>query len=199
MEILKYFKTPSTFFTKFLIFIIKWLKTFKNMIKVYEISSKYIMLFMHNNIFFFTFDQFTYILCCSELYSLHPIVHREIFDIFQKYFTKYFMPKISWNFTSLQRHLIPVVAEFRVLIPQQQCDRLYSSSTSFFCDHSGGFLRVLGLLLFYKRKHRFSKRKVLWLLTEFNLFLKYQVSTVVHSVENVHMYRPIIDTTSVNV
>jgi len=34
MEILKYFKTPSLkYFTKFLIFIIKWLKTFKNMIK----------------------------------------------------------------------------------------------------------------------------------------------------------------------
>ena len=34
---------------KFLIFVIKWLKTFKNMIKVYEVSRKYIMLFMHNN------------------------------------------------------------------------------------------------------------------------------------------------------
>ena len=42
MEILKYFM-------KFLIFIIKWLKTFKNMIKVYEVSRKYTMLFMHNN------------------------------------------------------------------------------------------------------------------------------------------------------
>jgi len=54
MEILKYFKTPSLrYFMKFLIFIIKWLKTFKNMIKnmikVYEVNRKYIVLFMHNN------------------------------------------------------------------------------------------------------------------------------------------------------
>jgi len=34
---------------KFLIFIIKWHETFKNTIKVYEVSTKYIMLFMHNN------------------------------------------------------------------------------------------------------------------------------------------------------
>jgi len=52
MEILKYFKTPSLkYFMKFLIFTIKWLKTFKNVIKVYDISGKYIMLFMHNNIY----------------------------------------------------------------------------------------------------------------------------------------------------
>jgi len=47
MEILKYFKTPSLkYFMKFLIFIIKWLKTLKNMIKVYEVSRKYIMTVM---------------------------------------------------------------------------------------------------------------------------------------------------------
>jgi len=35
MKILKYFKNPSLkYFMKFLIFIIKWLNTFKNMIKV---------------------------------------------------------------------------------------------------------------------------------------------------------------------
>jgi len=46
MEILKYFKTPSLkYFMKFLIFIIKWLKTFKNIIKVYEVSRKRVMLF----------------------------------------------------------------------------------------------------------------------------------------------------------
>jgi len=40
MEILKYFKTASLkYFTKFLIFIIKWLKTFKNMVNVYEVST----------------------------------------------------------------------------------------------------------------------------------------------------------------
>jgi len=39
MEFLKYFKTPHLkYFTKFLIFIIKRLKTFKNMIEVYEVS-----------------------------------------------------------------------------------------------------------------------------------------------------------------
>ena len=37
------------YFMKLLIFNIKWLKTFKNMIKVYEVSRRYIMLFMHNN------------------------------------------------------------------------------------------------------------------------------------------------------
>jgi len=41
MEIFKYFKTHSLkYFRKFLIFIIKRVKTFKNMIKVYEISKK---------------------------------------------------------------------------------------------------------------------------------------------------------------
>ena len=34
---------------KLLIFNIKWLKTFKNMIKVYQVSRRYIMLIMHNN------------------------------------------------------------------------------------------------------------------------------------------------------
>jgi len=39
MKILKYFKTPSLkYFMKFLIFIIKWLNAFKNMIKVHEVS-----------------------------------------------------------------------------------------------------------------------------------------------------------------
>jgi len=50
MKILKYFKTPFLkYFMKFLIFNIKWLKTFKNMIKVYQVSRRYIMLFMYNN------------------------------------------------------------------------------------------------------------------------------------------------------
>jgi len=50
MENLKYFEIPSLkYFMKFLIFIIKWIKTFKNTIKVYEVSGKYIMLFVHNN------------------------------------------------------------------------------------------------------------------------------------------------------
>ena len=50
MKFLKYFKTPFLkYFMKFLIFNIKWLKTFKNMIKVYQVSRRYIMLIMHNN------------------------------------------------------------------------------------------------------------------------------------------------------
>ena len=50
MKILKYLKTPFLrYFMKLLIFNIKWLKTFKNMIKVYQVSRRYIMLFMHNN------------------------------------------------------------------------------------------------------------------------------------------------------
>ena len=50
MKILKYFKTLFLkYFMKLLIFNIKWLKTFKNMIKVYQVSRRYIMLFMHNN------------------------------------------------------------------------------------------------------------------------------------------------------
>jgi len=69
-------------------FHIKSLKTVKNMIKVYEISRKYIMLFMHNNRYLpltglLTLLQWT---IQSAL-----IVHREIFEIFQRYFTKYFM------------------------------------------------------------------------------------------------------------
>jgi len=49
-KILTYFKTPFfKYFMKLLIFNIKWLETFKNMIKVYQVSRRYIMLFMHNN------------------------------------------------------------------------------------------------------------------------------------------------------
>ena len=65
---MKYFKTPSLkYFMKFLIFIIKWLKTFKNMIKVYEVSRKYtmlMMLFMHNNIYL-PLTGLLYICCTS--------------------------------------------------------------------------------------------------------------------------------------
>ena len=49
VKILKYFKTH---FLKLSIFNIKWLKTFENMIKVYHVSRRYIMLFMHNNKYF---------------------------------------------------------------------------------------------------------------------------------------------------
>jgi len=43
------FKNFMKYFMKLLIFNIKWLKTFKNMIKVYQVSGRYIMVFMHNN------------------------------------------------------------------------------------------------------------------------------------------------------
>jgi len=72
MEVLKYFKTPSLkYFMKFLIFIIKRLKTFKNMIKLYEVSRKYTMLFMHNNRYLPLTGLLTGLIR-SELYSLHP-------------------------------------------------------------------------------------------------------------------------------
>ena len=47
-EIFETFQDP--FFMIFLIFNIKWLKTFKNITKVYQVSRRYIMLIMlHNN------------------------------------------------------------------------------------------------------------------------------------------------------
>ena len=81
MEILKYFKTLSLkYFMKFLIFIIKWLKTFKNMIKVYEVSRKYIMLFVHNNRY-------------KHLKYSRNILRNISWNISRQ--------KISWNFKSL--------------------------------------------------------------------------------------------------
>ena len=89
MEILKYFKTPFLkYFMKFSIFIIKWLKTFKNMIKVYEVSRTYIMLFMDNN----RYLPLTGLLTLLQwTIQPAPIVHHEIFEIFQEYFTRYFL------------------------------------------------------------------------------------------------------------
>jgi len=51
------------------------------MIKVYELSRKYIMLFRHNNRY----------LPSTGLLTVHP--RSEIFEIFQKYFMRYFTPK----------------------------------------------------------------------------------------------------------
>jgi len=75
-KILTYFKTPSLkYFMKFLIFIIKWLKTFKNTIKVYEVSRKYIILFMHSN----RYLPLTGLLTLLQwTIQPAPIVHREI-------------------------------------------------------------------------------------------------------------------------
>ena len=56
------------------------------MIKIYKVSRKYIMLFMHNNRIL-TFIRFTYLLCTARK------KHHEIFEIFQKYFMKYLSPK----------------------------------------------------------------------------------------------------------
>ena len=51
------------------------------------------MLFMHNNKYL-PLTGLAYLLCCSELY----IIHREIFEIFQKYFMKYFRAKTIMKF-----------------------------------------------------------------------------------------------------
>jgi len=53
------------------------------MITVYEVSRKHIMLFMHNNRYLSLSGLLTYFVL--------PEKNREIFLIFQKYFTKYFM------------------------------------------------------------------------------------------------------------
>jgi len=59
--------------------IIKWLETFKNMIKVYDVSSKYIMLFMHNKYNrYLTFNWFTYFVAVN--YTACTQKHREISD-----------------------------------------------------------------------------------------------------------------------
>ena len=84
---MKYFKTPSLkYFMKFLIFVIKWLKTFKNMIKVYEVSRKYIMLFMNNNRYFNWFTYFVavnYTACThSPSWNISEIFHEIFHEIF---------------------------------------------------------------------------------------------------------------------
>ena len=87
-------------------------KLSKNMIKVYEVSRKYIILFMHNN----RYLPLTGLLTLLQ-WTIEPalIMHRKIFEIFNKYFTKYFMkyftPKNSWNFTS--RFITLVFSSFR--------------------------------------------------------------------------------------
>ena len=78
---------------KFLIFTLKWLKTFKNMIKVYEVSRKYIMPFMHNNRYL-TFNWFTYLLCIAR-------------------------KKTSWNFWNISE--IFHAKEFREILHHYLC------------------------------------------------------------------------------
>jgi len=60
------------------------------MIKVYEVSRKYIMIFMHNNIYLPLTGLLTYFIL--------PEKHREIFGIFQKHFTKIFRAKKFMKF-----------------------------------------------------------------------------------------------------
>ena len=92
MKILKYFKTPLLkYFMKLVIFNIKWLKTFKNMIKVYQVSRRYIMLFMHNNkylplIGLFTLLQWTIHKAGKtswNFWNISEIFHEIFHDIFQ--------------------------------------------------------------------------------------------------------------------
>ena len=56
------------------------------------------------DLFFFYWVYFIDVVRCSttSIFSTKPErKHREIFEIFQKYFMKYFRAKKSWNFTSL--------------------------------------------------------------------------------------------------
>jgi len=54
------------------------------MIKVYEVSRKYIMLSMHNNRYLPVTGLLAY-------FVLPEKKHPEVFEIYQKYFTKYFL------------------------------------------------------------------------------------------------------------
>jgi len=98
---LKYLKISWNFeifqdpFLKLLIFNIKRLNTFKNMIKVYRVSRRYIMLFMHNNKYpltgLLTLLQWTIHNTSWNFWNISEIFH-EIFISVQKN---------SRNFTSL--------------------------------------------------------------------------------------------------
>jgi len=84
MEILKYFKTPPLKY--FIIFNFHY-KTFKNMIKVYEVSRKYYS--CYSCLTTDTYSWFTYFAAVNCTACNH-IVHHVIFEIFQKYFMKHF-------------------------------------------------------------------------------------------------------------
>ena len=78
---------------KLLVFNIKWLETFKNMIKVYQFSRRYLMAccsYIPTNAYL----QLVYLLCCSKLYIKPKKNIVKFSEIFQS-------KKISWNFTSL--------------------------------------------------------------------------------------------------
>jgi len=97
MKILKYFKTPFLkCFMKLLIFNIKWLKTSKNMIKVYQVR-RYIMLFMHSN---------KYLPLTGLLTLLQWTIHNTAWNLekFQKYFMKYFTAKNVTKFYITSRN-----------------------------------------------------------------------------------------------
>ena len=86
------------YFMKLLVFNIKWLKTFKNMIKVSHVSRRYIMLFTHNS---------KYLPLTGLLTLLQWTIHKAEKNIVK--FLNYFRniswnisgQKNSWNFTSL--------------------------------------------------------------------------------------------------
>ena len=70
-KFMKYFKTTSLDMI-FLNFHYKVLKTFKNMIKIYEVSRKYILLFMHNNKYLpLSFNWFTYFVVVNYTACTH--------------------------------------------------------------------------------------------------------------------------------
>jgi len=72
------------------------------MVKVYEVSKKCIMLFMHNN----RYLPLTGLPTLLQWIGIQPvpIVHPEIFEIFQKYFTKYFMKYFTPKNHDILRH-----------------------------------------------------------------------------------------------
>ena len=120
MEISKYFKIPSLkYFMKFLIFVIKWLKTFKNMIKVCEVSRKYIMPFMHNNRYLpltglLTLLQWTIPSAPWKFWNISWNISRQ---------------KISWNFTSLDVRTFSFIANLLLIVQVKKNFKIYQYLT----------------------------------------------------------------------
>jgi len=114
---------------------------------VYEVSRKYIMLFIHNIL---TFNWFTYYVAVNYIQPA-PIVHREIFEIFQKYFqkyfVKYFMPKnfmkfyitnCNWLHCS-HTYVVCLIFTFRSLMSLPSS---LASISCVFCDDWGALKKI---------------------------------------------------------
>jgi len=86
MKIWKHFKTPSLkYFMKFLI-LSNFDLNYKNMIKVYEVSRKYIMLFVHNNRYLPLTGLLTYFVLPAKnreiFWNISEICHEIFHEIF---------------------------------------------------------------------------------------------------------------------